>query len=577
MADISQINLPDGSSVNIKDATARSDKMDKTNPTGTGSFSLNRKAETTVGNYSSTEGYDNTASGSYSHAEGQGTTASGNNGSHAEGRQTTASGLQSHAEGYATTAAGGYSHAEGSATQTGLTALASHAEGSSTTASGANSHAEGEGTTASGKDSHAGGHGTIAKNLSQHVFGEFNVEDPANKSSTAKGTYIEIVGNGTSTNARSNARTLDWSGNETLAGGLTASGNIDVKDGNGNTKVSLNSSTGDISCTSVNGVTPTEVVANPTDAGSADLTKIQIGNNIYDIPQGGGGSGGHTIVDDAGTSLTQRTNLQFNGAYSEDNSTDNTTEVNIAREMTKAQFNLLSDAEKVGFINVIDETGSGSDIINERIYQGTGSSNANEINLSNPYTLYDFIIIRSLRDADSQTYTLDEIYNCKNLNTNAIIQAFGWSPSNNYWAYTITNASKFTLNMTGSGFYLYEIYGIKIGANSLHEYSEDEQIVGKWIDGSTIYEKTFNIGTQSDQDQSYDHNINNFGALIDIKGSCTQSTGDILPMPYVGLDSYSWAVALGNVTSTQFRIQKGHSMGTLSNVVVTMRYTKSSS
>ena len=37
-----------------------------------------------------------------------------------------------------------------------------------------------------------------------------------------RGTYIEIVGNGTADNARSNARTLDWSGNEILTGSSTA-------------------------------------------------------------------------------------------------------------------------------------------------------------------------------------------------------------------------------------------------------------------------------------------------------------------------------------------------------------------
>jgi chitodextrinase len=36
--------------------------------------------------------------------------------------------------------------------------------------------------------------------------------------------YVEIVGNGTATDARSNARTLDWAGNEWLAGNLTAAG-----------------------------------------------------------------------------------------------------------------------------------------------------------------------------------------------------------------------------------------------------------------------------------------------------------------------------------------------------------------
>ena len=68
------------------------------------------------------------------------------------------------------------------------------------------------------------------------------------------------------------------------------------------------------------------------------------------------GAGGHTIVADDGTDLTQRANLQFIGAYSEDNSGDDTTEVNVVRSMTKAQFDLLTADEKTGFINTTDET-----------------------------------------------------------------------------------------------------------------------------------------------------------------------------------------------------------------------------
>lgn len=52
------------------------------------------------------------------------------------------------------------------------------------------------------------------------MFGEYNVAD-ANSSVGSKGSYIEIVGNGTGSSARSNARTLDWNGNEALAGSLT--------------------------------------------------------------------------------------------------------------------------------------------------------------------------------------------------------------------------------------------------------------------------------------------------------------------------------------------------------------------
>ena len=74
---------------------------------------------------------------------------------------------------------------------------------------------------ASGMNSIAEGNATIASNKSQHVFGEFNDPDPSENSANIRGEYVEIVGNGTADDARSNARTLDWSGNETLAGKLT--------------------------------------------------------------------------------------------------------------------------------------------------------------------------------------------------------------------------------------------------------------------------------------------------------------------------------------------------------------------
>lgn len=135
--------------------------------------------------------------GNYAFAEGQNTIATGI-GSHAEGTYTKALGGHSHAEGEHTTAATGYSHAEGSYTTT--TGLSAHAEGLNTTASGNSSHAEGTNTIAAGS--------------SQHAFGKYNIED-------ANDTYAEIVGNGTNSNNRSNARTLDWQGNEAISGSLT--------------------------------------------------------------------------------------------------------------------------------------------------------------------------------------------------------------------------------------------------------------------------------------------------------------------------------------------------------------------
>ena len=163
------------------------------------------------------EGTHNTASGDDSHAEGEGNTASGG-GSHAEGGENTASGLSSHAEGLGTTASGNKSHAEGGSTTAG--GVAAHAEGQYSTAAGDAAHAEGESTEARGDKSHAEGIGTIANSRSQHVFGEYNLADMYFESKDQPGKYVEIVGNGSTVHGRSNARTLDWEGNETLAGKL---------------------------------------------------------------------------------------------------------------------------------------------------------------------------------------------------------------------------------------------------------------------------------------------------------------------------------------------------------------------
>ena len=133
-------------------------KMDKANPTGTGSFSLNRKADSIVGENS-------VAMGTNTRATGTNTTALGND----------------------------------------------------TIAYGTNGVAMGNGTTARDENAVAMGMGTRALGKNQFVFGKYNSDNNYNN-------FVEIVGKG-NVFVRSNARTLDWSGNEVLAGDLTYNGN----------------------------------------------------------------------------------------------------------------------------------------------------------------------------------------------------------------------------------------------------------------------------------------------------------------------------------------------------------------
>lgn len=182
----------DGVTSNVQ--TQLDEKMDKNNPAGTGSFSMNRKAGTTVGEYSTAEGYDTEASGWVSYAEGQ---------------DTISSGSCSHTEGFGSAASGDYSHAEGYSTE--AVGASSHAEGTDTVASGNNSHAEGYQTEAIGESSHAGGRRTIAAAPYQTAIGKYNIMDGGDE-------YALIVGNGNSGSNRSNAHTLSWNGNAWFAG-----------------------------------------------------------------------------------------------------------------------------------------------------------------------------------------------------------------------------------------------------------------------------------------------------------------------------------------------------------------------
>ena len=184
-----------------------------------------------IGNYSTSEGYNNISSGYCSHAEG---------------RNSIALGKQSHAEGSAY--ASGYR---------------SHAEGNAQSASGDNSHAEGDGTLASGDNSHASGEGTQALGKNQTVIGRFNYLTNATKDD-----YPFIIGNGTDSPwAPSNALTVDWSGNVDIASGAkykingTALSASDV-DALALSKIDAGT-TGQVT-TAANSVTTTAVVFNKT-------------------------------------------------------------------------------------------------------------------------------------------------------------------------------------------------------------------------------------------------------------------------------------------------------------------------
>ena len=76
-------------------------------------------------------------------------------------------------------------------------------------------------THAKGKYSKTDGQGTITGSSLQYAHGKYNIEDTNSE-------FAEIVGNGTSASARSNAYTLDWEGNAWFAGEVKVGKHNDV-------------------------------------------------------------------------------------------------------------------------------------------------------------------------------------------------------------------------------------------------------------------------------------------------------------------------------------------------------------
>ena len=180
-----------------------------------------RASGTTIGAYSVAIGDNSESSGMWS-------TVSGGSWNKAKGRFSTVSG------GSSNNASGESSSITGGSNNVASGAYSAVLGGYFNTASGSHS------AVLSGVEN-------IANHKSQTVFGEYNISDPSSADSFVRGNYIEIVGNGTADNARSNARTLDWSGNETLAGGLTLGTPLSVANGGtGQTAVYITSTLSDI-------------------------------------------------------------------------------------------------------------------------------------------------------------------------------------------------------------------------------------------------------------------------------------------------------------------------------------------
>lgn len=136
----------------------------------------------------------------------------------------------------------------------------------------------------------------------------------------------------------------------------------------------------------------------------------------------------------------------------------------------------------------------------------------------------------------------------------------------------IASGATFTLNTN------YEV--VTAGAlneiNNKFNYSETEHVVGKWVDGSTLYEKTVDCGAlPNNTAKSTPFNISNLGRIIDYRvNTINTSTGATKVLPFFN-SSYQ-CICFAEISATAVTIYASGDRTAYNSTYTTIRYTKTS-
>lgn len=70
------------------------------------------------------------------------------------------------------------------------------------------------------------------------------------------------------------------------------------------------------------------------------------------------------------------------------------------------------------------------------------------------------------------------------------------------------------------------------------EYSTSEKIVGTWIDGKPLYQKTVYLGNLPNAtSKNVAHGISNLDLVVDLKGVARNSNGQHIPLNFAATDN----------------------------------------
>jgi hypothetical protein len=213
----------------------------------------------------------------------------------------------------------------------------------------------------------------------------------------------------------------------------------------------------------------------------------------------------------------------------------------------------------------------------------TPSTSGSDITLSDDITNYDEIVF-DLTSETGRKYQDNYFVSSLTIGSTYLEALYAAESQGVFWTYTNETSINIKRITTGkeTAITYNKIIGIKYGdtvkRKDYHVYSTEEKIVGEWIDGKPLYEKTLKVGTTSSTSEQY-FETNILSADVDIyfiKESFI-ITGTGLAWTTGGSnDSFFHILFLSNAT-TNLRVSSRVSSNAMyGNLYVTIRYTKSS-
>lgn len=112
---------------------------------------------------------------------------------------------------------------------------------------------------------------------------------------------------------------------------------------------------------------------------------------------------------------------------------------------------------------------------------------------------------------------------------------------------------------------------ISIGNDT--DYSTDEKIIGTWVDGKPLYQKTVSCGAlPNNTTKSVEHGISNIDAIISMSGFAFNSNHNGIPLPCSDNDN-NYSVTIDK-TGNYIRIATAADRSSLTSSYITIQYTK---